>query len=72
MPSPFTAEIVSLLQATSKYDEIVSIKLNILKERNKITDDILKEFNLIPFKTSLFRYLSLPKTLMILKLSIIF
>lgn len=61
MTSPMTAEIVSLLQATSKYDEIVNIKLKILKERNQITDDMLKEFDLIPSKTSLFRYLTLPK-----------
>jgi len=45
MSSPMTAEIVSLLQATSKYDEIVIIKQSILKKRNQIADDILKVFN---------------------------
>jgi len=61
MASPFTSEIVSLLQSSSKYDEIVKAKLKILKERNLITDKILKEFDLWPSKTSMFRYLSLPK-----------
>jgi DNA-binding transcriptional MocR family regulator len=61
MPSPLTAEIVSLLQATSKYDEIVKKKLEILKKRNQVTDDILKDFNLLKSETSLFRYLSLPE-----------
>lgn len=62
MSSPMTAEIVSLMQATSKYDEIIDMKLKILKKRNQITDDILKDFNLTASKTSLFRYLSLPKS----------
>ena len=63
MASPFTSEIVSLLQSSSKYDEIVQAKLKILKERNLITDKILKEFDLLPSKISMFRYLSLPKEL---------
>lgn len=61
MSSPMTAEIISLLQATSKYDEIINIKQSILKKRNQTADNILKEFDLTPSKTSLFRYLSLPK-----------
>lgn len=61
MPSPLTAEIVSLLQATSKYDDIINIKLNLLKKRNQIADDMLREFDLVASTTSLFRYLSLPK-----------
>ncbi|WP_432665778.1 PLP-dependent aminotransferase family protein [Wukongibacter baidiensis] len=60
MASPLTSEIVSLLQNTLKYDEIVDIKLKILKERNQILDDTLKEYNLLPSSTSLFRYLILP------------
>lgn len=60
MSSPFTSEIVSLFQATSKYDEIVKAKLKILKERNKILDNTLNEYNLLPSPTSLFRYLILP------------
>lgn len=60
MSSPLNSEIVSLLQRTSKYDEIINTKLKIIKERNQITDKILNDFDLIPSKTSFFRYLSLP------------
>ncbi|MBU5486309.1 PLP-dependent aminotransferase family protein [Clostridium sp. MSJ-11] len=60
MPSPFTSELVSLLQTTSKYNEIVDAKLKILKERNELLDTILNEYNVLPSNTSLFRYLILP------------
>lgn len=60
MASPYTAEIVSLLQATSKYHKIVKKKLSLLKDRNQIFDRIFEGFNFIPSKTSLFRYLELP------------
>ncbi len=61
MASPLTAEIISLLQSSQAYDAIVRNKLSILEERNRITDEILKGFDLIPSKSSLFRYLSLPE-----------
>lgn len=61
MSSPLNSEIVSLLQRTSKYDEIIKTKLKIIKERNLLADKILNEFDLIPSKTSFFRYLSLPE-----------
>lgn len=60
MASPYNAEIMSLLQATGKYDEIEKAKLKILKERNQIFNEILGEFNHIYSETSLFRYLELP------------
>ncbi len=60
MSSPFTSEIVSLLQTTLKYDDIVNTKLKLLKERNQILDNALKEYNLLPSSISLFRYLILP------------
>ena len=60
MASPFTSEMVSLLQATSRYHDIVEKKIEILKGRNRIVDDTLKEYNLLPSTTALFRYLVLP------------
>lgn len=60
MASPLNAEILSHLLNTSKYDQIVKLKLSILKERNKIVDDILSNYNLMANETSLFRYLILP------------
>lgn len=61
MASPLNAEIVSLLQVTSSYNNIVEKKLKILKERNLIFDEVLKGYSFIPSSTSLFRYLLLPK-----------
>lgn len=63
MASPLNAEIVSLFQTTGKYTEIADIKVGILKKRNKKTDEILREFSLIPSKTSMFRYLLLPSNI---------
>lgn len=59
MASPYSAEILSILQASSKYDDLVKVKIEKLKIRNKIMDSILKEFGLYPSKTAPFRYLSL-------------
>lgn len=60
MASPYTAEILSLLQATGQYDEIVNCKLQILKQRNKVFDDVFATRQSYPSTTSMFRYLELP------------
>lgn len=59
MASPFTAEIMSLLQATGKYDRIVEKKLAMLTERNQIFDDFFTDMETIPCQVGLFRHLSL-------------
>ncbi len=63
MSSPLTSEIVSLFQATSKYDTIIKAKIKILEERNRILDEILVGHDIAPSQTGLFRYLLLPKGL---------
>ncbi|WP_017754002.1 aminotransferase-like domain-containing protein [Calidifontibacillus oryziterrae] len=60
MASPYNAEMVSLLQTTMKYEEIVKVKLAILEERNTIFDQIFNNFKFTRSKTSLFRYLEIP------------
>lgn len=62
MVSPLNAEIVSYLLNSSRYQKIIQAKALIMKKRNELVDDILGDFNLIPNKTSLFRYLSLPES----------
>lgn len=63
MASPLNAEILSHILSTSKYNEIINSKLSILKNRNKIVDEILGDYHLVPSDTSLFRYLILPSTI---------
>lgn len=63
MASPLNAEILSHLLNTTKYNQIIASKLSILKERNRLVDNILKEYNLIPNDTALFRYLTLPSSI---------
>ena len=60
MASPLNAEILSHILSTSKYNDIIEAKLSILKNRNKIVDEILGDYHLLPSETSLFRYLILP------------
>lgn len=60
MASPYTAEMVSLLQTTMKYNQIVKLKLEILEERNRVFDKIFQDFKFPISKTSLFRYLEVP------------
>ena len=62
MASPLNAEIVSYLLNSSRYQKIIQAKTLLMKERNELADDILDDFNLIPNKTSLFRYLLLPES----------
>lgn len=63
MASPINAEIVSQLLNSSKYDELVKIKIATLKERNQLVDHILHDYHLIPNQASLFRYLILPESI---------
>ncbi len=60
MSSPYTAEIISLLQSTSRYELITNAKLEILKKRNEIFDEEFSSYNVIPSIHSMFRYLELP------------
>ena len=59
MASPYTAEMVSLLQTTKKYNQIVNLKLKKLEERNKIFDKIFQDFKVPTSKTSFFRYMEI-------------
>lgn len=63
MASPINAEIISQILNTAKYNELVASKLLKLKERNRLVDDILNGYHLIPNETSLFRYLILPQSI---------
>ncbi len=60
MASIYSAEIMSLLQVSKLFDQIVSQKLDILKNRNLCYDQILSEYNSIPAESTLYRYLKLP------------
>lgn len=59
MASPFTSEIMSLLQSTGRYEQVVRMKIEILRERNALFDKIFKDYESIPSETALFRYLKL-------------
>jgi len=63
MASPLNAEIVSQIINSTKYDEIISFKLSKILERNLLIDDILHGYDMIPNKTSFFRYLMLPQNI---------
>ncbi len=60
MASPFTSEIVSLLQSTGAYDYIEQEKIKILKERNRLFDEIMAGYNAVPAPTSCYRFIQLP------------
>lgn len=63
MASPLNAEILSQILSTSKYSQIVTNNLSVLRQRNRIVDQILGGFNLKSHTTALFRYLILPPTI---------
>ena len=60
MASPLTSEIISLLQSTGRYEMIVEEKMNRLKERNLLIDEILGDYDVVPAPLSSFRLLNLP------------
>lgn len=59
MASPFTAEILSLLQSTGRYEEIVKMKVDILSERNRLFDRIFEGYDYKASESALFRMLEL-------------
>ena len=63
MTSPLNAEILAHILNTSKYNQIVSEKLSLLKKRNQLVDTILCDYRLIPNERSLYRYLALPSSI---------
>lgn len=60
MASPYTSEIVSLLQSTGAYERIEEEKIRLLKERNLRFDEIMAGYDVLPAPTSCYRYLQLP------------
>lgn len=61
MASPFTAELLSLLQSTGQYEEFVDMKLAELEERNALFDQIFKGYTSPENSHSMFRSLILDK-----------
>lgn len=60
MASPYTSEIVSLLQSTGAYERIEEEKIRLLKERNQRFDEIMTGYEVWPAPTSCYRFLQLP------------
>jgi len=60
MASPYTSEIVSLLQSTGLYERIEEEKIRMLKERNKYFDEIMTGYGVLPAPTSCYRFMELP------------
>jgi DNA-binding transcriptional MocR family regulator len=60
MASPYTSEIISLLQSTGTYEMITSEKTKILEKRNQVFDSIFKEYDVISASTACYRFLTLP------------
>ncbi|MEX1376037.1 MAG: PLP-dependent aminotransferase family protein [Eubacteriales bacterium] len=61
MSSPYTAEVLSLLQSTKRYDAIIDAKLKILKQRNILFEREFSSYNSIGSKYSMFRVIELPE-----------
>lgn len=61
MASPYTSEIVSLLQSTGAYSRIVQEKIRLLGERNRLFDEIMAGYDVLDSETSCYRFLMLPK-----------
>ncbi len=60
MASPYTSEIVSLLQSTGAYELIEEEKIRLLKERNQRFDEIMTGYDVLPAPTSCYRFIQLP------------
>jgi len=63
MASSLSAELVSLLLNSPEYDRIVAAKMEKIKERNRLVDEILRGYDPVPSETAFFRYLLLPPAL---------
>lgn len=62
MASPFTAELLSLLQSTGQYEEFVALKLSELKERNRLFDTLFEGYNTPRNDYSMFRCITLDQS----------
>lgn len=60
MASPFTSEIVSLLQSSGAYERIENEKIRVLKERNACFDRIMTGYKAHESNTSCYRFIELP------------
>jgi DNA-binding transcriptional MocR family regulator len=60
MASPYTSEIVSLLQSTGAYERIEKEKIRLLKGRNQSFDEIMTGYDVLPAPTSCYRFIQLP------------
>ncbi|QOR35989.1 PLP-dependent aminotransferase family protein [Clostridium sp. 'deep sea'] len=63
MASPINAEIISQMIRFKFYDEIIKAKRIAIVKRNKLVDEILKDYEILPNDFSFFRYLKLPQGL---------
>ncbi len=60
MASALNAELVSLLLNSPSYEQIVADKMEKIKERNRLVDEVLCDYDLVPNENSFFRFLLLP------------
>ncbi len=61
MASPYNAEVMSLLQSTGQYDDLVTFKLEELKERNRLFDEVFEGYDHIASETAMYRCIQLPE-----------
>ena len=59
--STINAEIISQLISSYKYQDILTLKKDILARRNGIIDEVLSQYCLLPARVSFLRYLILPE-----------
>lgn len=60
MASPYTGEILSLLQSTGQYDEFVRMKMEELKHRNDLFNEIFAGEDYINCDSSMYRCVRIP------------
>ncbi len=60
MASPYTGEILSLLQSTGQYDEFVKLKMTELAKRNELFDQIFGSDEDRECNTSMYRCIRIP------------
>ena len=63
MASPYNAEILSLLQSTGQYEEFVAMKIEELKDRNRLFDKVLAGYDLAEGENTMFRTVRLPENM---------
>lgn len=57
--SPYIVETICLLHETKLYDKIAEYQLTLLKKKNKIFDDVFKDYKTIKSSNGMFRYVYL-------------